>query len=147
MSSYVKSGFWRRFLALIYDLIIVVSILIVGFAILYAILILILGKVAVNEQHILWHPVWATIIKLYLLGLWFGYYAISWIKGGQTLGMKPWRLYVVDDHGQPLTIKNSAVRFFSGFAGLGLLMILFNSKKLSLQDYWSKTRTVTYFKS
>ena len=143
MDNYIKSGFWRRFIALVYDVFIIISILLGGFAILYIILLLILGEQAVNVYYVLWHWGWALVIKIYLLGLWFGYYALSWIKGGQTLGMKPWRLYVVDIEGKPLNIKNSAIRFFSGFLGLGLVMIPFNEKKLALHDLLSKTVTVT----
>ncbi|HFB67115.1 MAG TPA: RDD family protein [Aeromonadales bacterium] len=142
MESYSPAGFWRRFFALVYDVLIVISIILVGWVLLYAVLLGILGAEAVNEKQVLWHWGWGLIIKLYLLTLWFGYYAISWIKGGQTLGMRPWRLYVFTEQGKPLNWKNSLIRFASGLLGIGLLLIPFNQQKKALQDRLSGTITV-----
>lgn len=142
METYSPAGFWRRLFALVYDLLIVISVILVGWVILYAILVIILGTEAVNEKQLLWHWAWGLFIKLYLVTLWFGYYAISWIKGGQTLGMRPWRLYVFTDAGKPLNWKEALIRFFSGLLGLGLLMIPFNQQKKALQDKLSHTQTV-----
>ncbi len=142
MESFSPAGFWRRLLALVYDLLIVISVILVGFSIFYAILVIILGGEAVNEKQLLWHGGWKLFTWLYLLTLWFGYYALSWIKGGQTLGMRPWRLYVFTEQGKPLNLKNSLIRFVSGLLGIGLLMIPFDRHKKALQDRLSKTITV-----
>ncbi len=139
MESFSPAGFWRRFFALIYDVLIVVSIMLAGWIALYAVLVAILGIQAINEEHLLWQWGWGLLIQLYLVGLWFGYFAISWIKGGQTLGMRPWGLFVFDEEGKPLNWKNSFIRFISGFVGLGLLMIPFNKEKKAVQDLLSNT--------
>lgn len=46
-------------------------------------------------------PVWLT--QMAVLTVTFGYFAISWVKGGQTLGLKAWRLYVVGQDSPKIT--------------------------------------------
>lgn len=73
------------------------------------------------------------------------YAVASWRRGGQTLGMRPWRLRVVAaDGGQPST-KALLVRYAVGsgallLAGLGFWWAWFDRDRLTWHDRLSGTR-------
>ena len=70
----------------------------------------------------------------------YGYFALSWVKGRQTLGMKSLKFEVLQFDGSSITYRQSLVRFL--FSPLSLLLFIFpllNKNKLSLRDYCSKT--------
>ena len=70
--------------------------------------------------------------------LWFGW---LWLHGGQTLGMRAWKIKLVGDSGQ-VTLKALVVRFIiaTGSLGLGHLWLLFDKKGGALQDRLSHSR-------
>lgn len=51
------------------------------------------------------------LFQLYLLGMVFVYFAAFWLRSGQTLAMKTWRLRLVDDAGRRVDLKRAGVRF------------------------------------
>lgn len=87
-------------------------------------------------------------------GLWLacwivtGAYAVlSWGRGGQTLGMRPWRLHVVDARGQRPMRRALAVRYVAGSAsllagGLGFWWAWLDRDRLTWHDRASGTRVV-----
>ena len=78
--------------------------------------------------------------QLYLLSIIITYYLWFWIKHNQTLGMKSWKLYIVNRNNKKnLSIKQCLLRMFIALIG-GHLLLLFNKK--SLQDIVSKTKLV-----
>lgn len=89
-------------------------------------------------QWALWACCWLTT----------GAYAVtSWRRGGQTLGMRPWKVQVVGSDGQPATRKALWRRFAWG--GLSLLPVgagfwwaLFDRQRLTWHDRASGTRLV-----
>lgn len=72
------------------------------------------------------------------------YFSCSWVKGGQTLGMKAWKFHIQQNNGEHITYKQAFIRFilsavsFSAF-GLGFIYQLFNSDNLALNDRYSNT--------
>lgn len=82
------------------------------------------------------------IIYLFLISfLYFGWF---WTHGGQTLGLKTWklRLRALDD--RPITWKQALIRFIAAFfswafCGLGFFWIVFNKNRYSWHDMASKT--------
>ena len=78
--------------------------------------------------------------QLYLLSIIITYYLWFWIKHNQTLGMKSWKLYIVNRNNEKnLSIKQCLLRMLVALIG-GHLLLLFN--KESLQDIVSKTKLV-----
>jgi uncharacterized RDD family membrane protein YckC len=69
----------------------------------------------------------------------FFYFVYSWVKTGQTLGMKSWRIKI-----QNATYKTASIRFFASIFswiifGFGYFYVLFNKNNLSLHDKISNT--------
>jgi uncharacterized RDD family membrane protein YckC len=85
--------------------------------------------------------------QLYLfvvIGLYFG---ACWVRGGQTLPMKTWRLRVVDEHGQRLTARRALTRYLFAWlsvlpAGAGLLWCMLDRDRQFLHDRLAGTRIV-----
>ena len=74
-----------------------------------------------------------------------GYAVISWSRGGQTLGMRPWRLRVVDAAGGPASHYALGLRYAVGtasllLAGLGFWWAWFDRDRLTWHDRASDTR-------
>lgn len=92
----------------------------------------------------------STLAWLLWLACWLvtGIYAvISWRRGGQTLGMRPWRLRVVGADGRPAPWRALLVRFGTGtgsllFAGLGFWWAWLDRDGLTWHDRASATRMI-----
>lgn len=89
-------------------------------------------------QWLLWAACWLVT----------GAYAVlSWRRGGQTLGMRPWRLRVVAADGGPATTRAACLRFVVGTAsllpgGLGFWWAWVDRDRLAWHDRASHTRVV-----
>ncbi|MCK7593635.1 RDD family protein [Pseudomarimonas salicorniae] len=125
-----------RLLALVYD-----SLPVIALWFLASVLVLALrGGTPVEPWSLAWFA--------QCLGLWAltGLYAVeSWHRGGQTLGMRPWRLKVLDAAGCTATRARLWQRFFWATlawlpAGLGFLMSLADGRRRTLHDRLSGTR-------
>jgi uncharacterized RDD family membrane protein YckC len=70
-----------------------------------------------------------------------------WIRGGQTLGMRSWRIKLVTDNGQALGLSSALGRLLAALlsllpCGLGFIWIVFDADRLTWHDRLSKTRMV-----
>lgn len=89
-------------------------------------------------QWLLWLACWAIA----------GLYAVtSWRRGGQTLGMRPWRLRVADATGAPATARALWLRYAVGSlslaaGGLGFWWAWLDRDRLTWHDRASRTRLV-----
>lgn len=88
-----------------------------------------------------------TLYQLYLLVICFFYYAGFWVRGGQTLGLRTWRMKLVSNDGGPITWVMALKRFVYALLsliclGLGFLWVLHDRDKLAWHDRWSGTRLV-----
>ena len=74
------------------------------------------------------------------------YATVSWQRGGQTLGMRPWRLRVVDEQGQTAGWSRLWLRYAWASLGtlllLGLLWSLVDRERRTWHDRLSGTRLV-----
>ncbi|WP_243050086.1 RDD family protein [Dyella sp. RRB7] len=99
----VTCPLWRRLIALVYDLLAVLAIvMVVGY-----VCQRITGGTLVSsdgQAHIAWwyQPLQALVVSAYFL--------VSWLRGGQTLGMRPWRIRVTNSDGGRLTLAQAVVR-------------------------------------
>jgi len=72
---------------------------------------------------------------------------ISWSRGGQTIGMRAWRLRVVGADDAPLRWPRALLRFVVGLIslaalGIGFLWGLFDSQKRTWHDIAAGTLLV-----
>lgn len=144
--SYPRAGFFKRIAAIIYDsLIVVVLAFVVTFINLMVISVLssngLLDISGYKDPSAFINKQWWFKVEV-VVAIWF-FYAWFWYDGGQTLGMRSWRLKVESDDGTQLTFKRTGLRAIYALLGLGNLMVLFTPKnKMALQDKLTKTRVV-----
>ena len=84
-------------------------------------------------------------LQLALLAVSMGYFAVSWCRGGQTIGMRAWRLRVVDENGAAVSWHQALLRFAVaivslGALGLGFLWCLVDRDRRSWHDLVAGTR-------
>jgi len=72
-----------------------------------------------------------------------GFFLWFWRRGGQTLGMRAWRLRIYSTVEEPMTWPRLLIRLVASLGGLGTLLVLFDFKhKQSLQDRLAKTEVL-----
>lgn len=138
LSTSVRAGFWLRMAAILYDSLLLIALLFLATAIA---LPLNKGEAFKSDQY---------IYHVYLLTVCFLYYAWFWTHGGQTPGMKAWKLKLTPaNHSNNARIswKQAEIRLLAALLswlliGLGFVMILFNKKKLALHDRLSNSHIV-----
>jgi len=87
---------------------------------------------------------WAFFTILVYWSIVGGYAIFSWRRGGQTMGMRPWRLLIVSRDGGNASIKALCLRYAmaSLTGGLVLLWCLFDAEKRGLHDILAGTLMV-----
>lgn len=139
MSVAESAPLWRRLAALLYDLLVLIAIWMFAAAL---VLLAFNGMVDVANQPALYHIVLQTV----LLGLTAIYFVISWSKGGQTIGMRAWRVRIVNAEGHSLDLRRSALRFalalVSLIAAFGFFWCLFDAKRRAWHDVVAGTQMV-----
>jgi uncharacterized RDD family membrane protein YckC len=137
--SGTSAGFGRRFAALVYDLLLIAALLIV-----YTVAVVLARGSALTrgDAGIWWYAYCAGEVTV--IG---GYYVINWVRSGQTLGMRAWRLRAVDESGRALKLTPAALRLAWGAlawapAALGVLWLYLDPEHLALHDRLSRTRVV-----
>jgi len=75
------------------------------------------------------------------------YFLVSWLRGGQTIGMKPWRLRIVRADGAPLRFAHALLRFVVSLlslaaAGAGYWWALIDRDKRAWHDLAAGTLVV-----
>src|SRR6185437_16025078 len=97
---------WRRLAALIYDLLIVVAIvMVVG---LLCQLATGGGLIETGAHTVV--PLWYQWLQGVVVA---AYFVASWRRGGQTVGMRPWRIRVSRDDGGTISLQQAVVRCWS----------------------------------
>lgn len=100
--------FLVRIAAMIYESLLVVAVVFVASFIMLPV---------VGDLHAPWQK---HLFQGFLLVVLFAYFAAFWLRSGQTLAMKTWRVRLVRADGRPLTLRQAALRWALAFAGLVL---------------------------
>jgi uncharacterized RDD family membrane protein YckC len=87
------------------------------------------------------------VFQLYLLGILFAYFSAFWLRSGQTLAMKTWRIRLVNADGGPPTLRQALLRFVLALLGLllagaGFWWALFDRDRQFLHDRIVGTRLI-----
>ena len=131
------AGFLRLFGSIFYDALLLTAVLF------FATFILLLIPEQIRNTDPL---VQITKILWYLLVSYI-YFVGFWLHGGQTPGMKPWKVALVDIQGGSPSLKQATVRFFSAILswsllGAGFLWMIVDRKHLSLHDHISGSKLI-----
>lgn len=149
-ASHERAGFVRRLLAMVYDTLVAIAVGMCAAMVLIVTLVVMLKNGALDLQGyaepadlIQSSFVYKLIIQLWV-GLWIaGFFLWFWKRGGQTLGMRAWRLRIFSTVEQPMTWPRLIIRLVTSLGGLGTLLVLFDIKhKQSLQDRLAKTEVL-----
>ena len=127
-----------RLLAMTYELLPMLAL----WLLVSALILLLRGGVAVVP--------WSLAFWLQAGALWLvsgGYFVGSWRRGGQTLGMRPWRLRVVTAEGGRPSLQTLVFRYALATVsllalGFGFVWSLFDRERSALHDRFSNTRLV-----
>lgn len=145
-----RAGFIRRLLAMVYDTLVATAVGMCAAMVMIVTLVVMLKNGALDLQG---YAEPADLIqasfgyKLLIqtwVGLWTaGFFLWFWRRGGQTLGMRAWRLRIYSTVEEPMTWPRLFIRLFASLGGLGTLLVLFDFKnKQSLQDRLAKTEVL-----
>jgi uncharacterized RDD family membrane protein YckC len=125
------AGFFRRLMAMFYDALLLLSVLLLatGFAEL------------VTKGTLHYHN---PFFRTWLFFICFLFYAWFWTHGGQTLGMRTWRLRLQRIDGKPLTLWQALLRFLCAIpsialVGLGMFWMLVDHRKMTWHDRFSES--------
>lgn len=126
---------WKHFAAFFYDLFPVLGIL------LLTNLMFLFFR---NGVEIPAHTLWFQLIIFFEI---FFYYAYSWKAGGQTLGMRAWKIKIQQLDKKQINYYSASIRFFVGLlstalAGIGLFWKLVDRDKKSWMDKASQSETI-----
>ena len=120
----------RHFGAIFYDAFLVFSLIFV-----INLLLVPFYQVEADQQN-------SQLFFLITLPATYLYFALSWVKGGQTLGMKAWGFRMIKIDHSPLTHKDALIRFIAAIMSLvlpGLLYKFIDPNHRALQDKLSRT--------
>jgi uncharacterized RDD family membrane protein YckC len=132
-------GLLRRLAAIIYDTLLVLPLIMATVALAMGLRAL-LGAAADS----LLPPIIVQTLTIFCC---IGFFAVFWLKSGQTLGMQAWRIKLVPLPGNELTFGRVVTRcgsalFSAAFFGLGYLWCLVDKRKRCWHDYLSGTELV-----
>lgn len=106
----IPAPLWRRFGAAVYDFLLV-------FALLVAVIVFSLPITA--ALHL---PPDSPVFRVMLFLTGFAFFGWFWTRGGQTLGMRAWRLQVRREDGTALRLPVAAVRYAGLLLWWGLVL-------------------------
>lgn len=148
--QFARAGFVRRLAAMIYDALVATAVGMCAAMVLIVVLVVSLknGWLDMNgysePNELLGESMlYKSIIQVWV-GLWIaGFFLWFWKRGGQTLGMRAWRLRIFSTSDEPVTWGRLILRLIASLGGLGTLLVLFDVKnKQSLQDRVAKTEVL-----
>jgi len=127
----VYGGIARRLGASCYDLLLLCAALLVSTLILMP-----FTQAAIPEGNVLY--------QIYIVGVVYIFYAWFWVHGGQTLGMRAWKIRVELDNGDNLGWGVAALRLVLAILtfGAGLLWCLWDPRHRALYDVLARTQVI-----
>lgn len=125
---------FKRFMAFFYDALLVLSLLMIG----TLSCLLFTGGQAI--------PLGNVLYQFFLFALIFLFFVGFWMKGGQTTGLRAWKLRVVSQTQRSPSFKQASIRFMAGtvfgLSGIGWVWAVFDKEKRTLYDRLSQTQLI-----
>lgn len=131
-------GLWRRLAAILYDSLLLVGVIMMAAAVVFLPFGINTADMSVIEL---------SLFRLYLVVVGIGFFCWPWMKNGQTLGMRAWKIMLLREDGSPIRLSDALKRLSAALLswlvlGLGFVWVLFDSKSLAWHDRLSHTRLV-----
>ncbi|QMU62734.1 MAG: RDD family protein [Gammaproteobacteria bacterium] len=125
----------RRFSAILYDSFLLLTALFIA-----SFVIVIPTGIKPEDPYFFLFQAYIFLIA-YLFFAWF------WTRGGQTLGMRTWKMKVVNHDGTKISYETALIRFIVSIIswlpfGLGYLWSLWDKKHRTWHDMASKTKLI-----
>jgi uncharacterized RDD family membrane protein YckC len=122
-----------------YDLLIILGLLMIAGFIAVGIYHFITGKEAIPANNLLF--------QLYLLSVISGYFLYFWKHSGQTVGMKAWRIKLVNLKNESISVKQLVIRQLVAIPAycllfIGVLWQYWDKSRLSWHDHASSTKLI-----
>lgn len=132
----------RRLAAIGYD-----CLLLIALDVLVSALVVLPAGMLFGVQEPARDPTVKWLLQLLTALISIGFFVGFWLHGGQTLGMRAWRIRVVGSDGYPLTPQAALLRALTALLswaafGLGFLWALVDAEQLAWHDRFSHTRLV-----
>lgn len=133
------AGLLRRLMAIFYDLFLLMAILFLAMAIFNA---------TFNQgKAIEPNSPYAIISSFYLGSIIILYFGWFWTHGGQTLGMKTWKIKLISNNSQSVNWKQALIREATaviswGMLGAGFIWSVIDRKKRCWHDISSNTTLI-----
>lgn len=137
-SSFPAVGLLRRLMAILYDLFLLTAILFLATALANAI-----NQGEAIDQNSLYR----LLLSFYLASIIFFYFGWFWTHGGQTLGMKTWKIKLISDESPAINWQQVTIREITAviswlFLGLGFIWSIFDKQKRCWHDIASNTALI-----
>ncbi len=134
LPAFESASLFKRCAAFCYDLL-----LLVGLVASFTLLAVLLHGGAIAPGSLWFQAGLLAIVAVFFCGF--------WAHGGQTLGMRAWRIRVVSQDGTPLSWPRALLRFVAGVLallplGLGLWWGIFDTQRRGWHDRLTNTRVV-----
>lgn len=124
----------KRLLACLYDGLVIIAI---------AMLITLLIIAVLGDARDGFVRLFLQLMLFVVIG---AYFVTSWVKSGQTIAMRAWRIKVVDQHHAPLShlqaIKRYCLTCVLMLSGVSILWAIFDRQKLFLHDRLLGTKLI-----
>tara|TARA_R110002167_G_scaffold2771_5_gene13676 strand:- start:4663 stop:5316 length:654 start_codon:yes stop_codon:yes gene_type:complete len=141
-TSSPRAGFFRRLAAFIYDTLVAIAVAMVAAMLMLITLLLLVENGVLDNQgyanfsELFQHSIFYQSLLQIWVSIWVvGFFLWFWRNGGQTIGMRAWRLKIFSTTDKPFGYGRALLRLISSLGGLGTLLVLFDVKhKQSLQD-------------
>jgi len=150
----LRAGFFRRLAAMIYDILVAIAIgMCAGLVMLIFFLILFETEVidTAGHEHFMdlmqTSVIYPLVLQAWVSGWVVAFFLWFWRNGGQTIGMRAWRLRLFSTNDKPFGYGRALLRLICSLGGLGTLLVLFDVKsRLSLQDRLTNTEILVLSK-
>lgn len=141
MPEFVQPALPRRLAALLYDTCLVLPIIMVTVALVTGLQVLMTGDSG-NSDYSTTLPAW--FVQLITVLTVVGFYSFFWRRGGQSLGMRAWRIKLRNTATGDISTRQVLLRCFGALlsalpAGLGYLWCLVDKRGLYWHDRLSNT--------
>ena len=135
MSDETSAPLARRLAALLYD-----ALLLLGLLFVFTLVLIFARGGREIAAGTLWYEASLAAVA-------FAFCGLSWTRGGQTVGMKAWRIRVVAGRAESVDWPHAALRFFASWlsllpAGAGYWWALVDRERCCWHDRLSGTRVI-----